>query len=69
MNIDKILNEIADKNNVSVEEVLNDIQEALDYGWNSKDEKVQEYWRKIPTNYEKPTLEEVILYIINSINK
>lgn len=67
MNIDKILNEIADKNNVSVEEVLNDIQEALDYGWNSKDKKVQEYWRKIPSKYEKPTLEEVILYIVNSI--
>ena len=69
MNINKILKEIADKNNVSVEEVRNDIQEALDCGWNSKDEKVQGHWRKIPTNYEKPTLEEVILYIINSINK
>ena len=67
MNIQKILERIAMQNGVSVAEVRKDIQEALDYGWNSTDEDVKAYWRKIPTKYEKPTLDEVLLYIINSI--
>ncbi len=67
MNIQKILERIAMQNGVSVDEVRHDIQEALDYGWNSTDESVTAYWRRIPTKHEKPTLEEVLLYIINSI--
>lgn len=67
MNINKILEQIAAKNGVSVYEVRLDIQKALDKGWDSSDENVNAYWRKIPSKHEKPTLDEVILYIINSI--
>jgi hypothetical protein len=49
---------------VSVGEVRRDIQEALGEGWNNPDPGVQEYWRKIPSRYEKPTLEEVIDFIV-----
>lgn len=69
MNINRILKKIAIKNGVSVEQVRRDIQKALDEGWNSSDEKVREYWRKIPSKHEKPTLEEVILHIITECNK
>ncbi len=67
MNIQKILENIAVQNGVSVAQVRQDIQDALDQGWNSTDENVKAYWRKIPAKHEKPTLEEVLLYIINSI--
>ena len=67
MNIQNILKKIAMQNGVSVDQVRQDIQEALDYGWNSTDKNVQAYWRKIPAKHGKPTLDKVLLYIINSI--
>ena len=69
MNLNRIFKQIAVKNGVSVSQVRRDIQEALDKGWNSSDEKVKAYWRKIPTKHEKPTLEEVILYIMTECMK
>lgn len=64
MNLNKILKQIAVKNSVSVAQVRRDIQAALDEGWNSRDKKVREYWSKIPTRHEKPTLKEVILFMV-----
>ncbi len=69
MNLNEILGQIAIKNGVSVAQVRQDIQAALDEGWNSNDEKVREYWRKIPTKHKKPTLEEVILFMVNECMK
>jgi len=67
MNMNKIFEKIAMQNGVSVKQVRQNVQEALDYGWNSTDEKVQSYWHQIPAKNGNPTIEEVILYIINSI--
>lgn len=69
MELNEILEQIAVKNGVSIEQVRQDIQEALDKGWNNSDEKVQAYWRKIPTKHKKPTLEEVILYMVTECTK
>lgn len=69
MNLNKILKDIAIKNGVSVAQVRQDIQAALDKGWNSSDERVRAYWRKIPTKHEKPTLEEVILFMVTECKK
>ena len=49
MNLKKILERIALQNGVSVTQVRRDIQNALDEGWNSNDEKIRAYWHKIPT--------------------
>lgn len=65
MNLKKILKDIAVKNGVSAAQVRRDIQAALDEGWNSADENVKAYWRKIPAKHGKPTLEEVILFMVN----
>lgn len=65
MNLKKILKDIAVKNGVSAAQVRRDIQAALDEGWNSDDENVKAYWRKIPAKHGKPTLEEVILFMVN----
>ncbi len=69
MDLDKIFKQIAIKNGVSVAQVRRDIQAALDEGWNSSDEKVRAYWRKIPAKHEKPTLEEVILFMVTECKK
>ena len=69
MKLNEIFKQIAVKNGVSVKQVHQDIQEAFDEGWNSSDEKVWEYWHKIPTKHKKPTLEEVILYIVTECTK
>lgn len=69
MNLNRIFKQIAVENGVSDEQVRQDIQEALDEGWNNSDEKVQAYWRKIPTKHKKPTLEEVILYMVTECTK
>ncbi len=69
MNLDKIFERIASQNGVSVGQIRQDIQKSLDEGWNSSDEKVKAYWRKIPTKHIKPTVEEVILYIVTECTK
>lgn len=67
MNLKRILEKIALQNGVSVAQVRCEIQKVLDEGWNSEGETIQSNWRKIPTKHKKPTMEEVIAYIINSI--
>ena len=64
MKVNKTLIQIAATYGVSVADVRRDIQEALDDGWNNPNPEVHEYWRKIPSRYEKPTLEEVIDFIV-----
>ena len=67
MKVNKALIHIAVAHVTSVTEVRRDIQKALDEGWNNSDPKVQEYWRKIPSKHEKPTLEEVIIYFSKKV--
>lgn len=69
MNLNRIFKQIAAKNGVSVAQVRQDIQEAIDEGWNSSDKKVREYWSTIPTKHEKPTLEEVISFMVSECMK
>jgi hypothetical protein len=63
MKVNKTLIQIAATYGVSVADVRRDIQEALDEGWNNPDPEVHEYWRKIPSRSEKPTIEEVITFM------
>lgn len=67
MKPNKALAQIAEMNGISITEVRRDIQAALDEGRNNPDPKVQEYWRKIPSRHEKPTIEEVIKYITKKV--
>lgn len=67
MSLQKVLRIIAKQNGITEAHVRQEIQRALDEGWNSTDERVRTNWRKIPTKYQKPTMEEVVEFIINSI--
>ena len=69
MKVNKALIQIAATHGVSVTDIRRDIQKALDEGWNNSDPKVQEYWRKIPSRCEKPTLEEVIEFMAKEIKR
>lgn len=66
MNVNKIFQQIAIKKGISVTQVRQEIQAALDEGWNSSDENVKACWRKIPARNKKPTLEEVFSYIMST---
>ncbi len=59
----KILEQIALRNGVSVSEVRKEIEIALEIGRNNPDPMVQARWREIPCKGEVPTFEEVLDYM------
>ena len=58
---------IARKEGISVDEVRCEIQKAIDDAMQSDDPAVQAYWKKIKYKGEKPTPEEVVLYIAKQV--
>lgn len=58
---------IARKEGISVDEVRQEIQKAIDDAMQSDDPAVQAYWRKIKFKGEKPMPEEVVLYIAKQV--
>lgn len=63
------IEQIADREGVSVSEVRREIQAAIDEGMKSKDKSVQAYWSRVPRKGTIPTPEEVIDFIAKSIKK
>lgn len=63
MNSKNVLEIVAEKEGVSVEEVRREIQLAIDDAMKNPDPKIQEQWRRIPKKGKKPTPEEVIEFI------
>lgn len=58
---------IAKLEGISVNEVKQEIQKAIDDAMQSDDPAVQTYWRKMKCKGEKPTPEEVVLYIAKQV--
>lgn len=63
MNSKNVLEIVAEKEGVSVEEVRREIQLAIDDAMKNPDPKIQAQWRKIPKKGKKPTPEEVIAFV------
>lgn len=63
----KAFEKIARKEGISVDEVRREIQKAIDDAMQSDDPAVQAYWKKIKCKGEKPTPEEVVLYIAKQV--
>jgi hypothetical protein len=61
------IREIAKREGKTVQEVLNDMQEALDAGMQNPDPAVQAEWRRIPHKGAKPTPQEVMDYMANKM--
>lgn len=58
---------IAKSEGISVKEVKQEIQKAIDDVMQSDDPAVQAYWKKMKYKGEKPTPEEVVLYIAKQV--
>lgn len=58
-----VLNVIARQNNTTPENILRDMQIAIDAGYNNPDPDVQAKWSTIPHKGERPTAEEVINHL------
>jgi len=67
MNIENIYSEIARENGTTAEDVKDEIRSALDMGFQCSDPDVQDFWRQIPCEQDKPSIDELILYIVASL--
>ncbi len=67
MNAKKAIAETAKQNGVTIKEVREEIQKAINEGMKSSDPQVTEMWSKIPRKGEIPTPEEVIDFISKKI--
>lgn len=64
----KAFEKIARREGVSVIEVREEIQKAIDIGMASTDPAVQAQWKRIPYRGDKPTPDEVVLYMAKKIS-
>jgi len=67
MNAGKAIAETAKQNGVSVNEIREEIQKAINEGMKSSDPQVKEMWKNIPRKGEIPTPEEFIEFITKNI--
>ena len=63
MNIKQVLEAVAKRDNVSVEDVYRNIQDAIDLAFNNPDPEIHKLWLQVPFAGERPTPEEFIPYV------
>lgn len=63
MRAKKAIIKVAAENGVTVKEVREEIQKAIDEGMKNADPQVIELWKNCPKKGDKPTPEELIEYI------
>ena len=61
--------EIARRENITIEEVRDEIQLAIDAAMNNPDPKVIKQWKDIKFKGDKPTPEEIAILISEKIKK
>lgn len=62
MNMDSILERVAQENHTSLAEVRREIDAAIQTGLANTDPAVQAAWRTVPREGDVPTAEELILW-------
>lgn len=62
-----LLKIVAESEGISVDEVENEMQRAIDAGFNSTDQSIREEWKRIPFKGNKPTIKEVLEYFLKQI--
>lgn len=58
----KAIGRVAAENGVTVKEVREEIQKAIEEGMKSSDPQAIEFWKNYPKKGEKPTPEELRIY-------
>lgn len=64
--INDIIRHIAKQEGVSEQEVLDEMQKAIDAGYSNPDPAVQAYWASMPFKC-KPTPQELIVYLAGKV--
>ena len=65
--IKKSIKTIADKENISENEVRREMKAAIAEGLNSSDPAVREMWRNVPCRGETPEPEELIAWLAEQV--
>mgnify|MGYP000941357628 CR=1 FL=1 len=65
----KALKQVAAQKGISIDEVRSEIQLAIDMAMANEDPLIREKWSKIPHKGDKPTPEEVIVYLSKQIKR
>ena len=60
---------VAENENISKDEVLKEMREAMSEGLNSTDPAVKEMWERIPCKGETPEPEELIAWLAEQVKK
>ena len=68
-NMHQTLKKVADKNNTTFEEVYSEIAIAIDTALASDDPEAKALWEKVPKKGEKPTPEELILFLTKMLSE
>lgn len=67
MKANDILAKVAKQHGISRDEVYREIQKAIDVGFDNPDPKVQAEWKKMSIRGERPTPEEVLVYMVKQL--
>lgn len=69
MKAKKAISKITAENGVTVKEVREEIQKAIDEGMKSTDPQAIKLWKNCPKKGDKPTPEELIEYIAKIVKE
>lgn len=67
--VSEILSDIARENQISVTKVRRQIQELIDAGMQNDDPGIQAAWGQVERKGEKPTPEELLIYLAQSVSE
>ncbi len=62
-----VLNRIARREGIDTESVYKEIEYAMEIGMNNTDPNVRAMWSSIPCKGDKPTVDELIVWILSQI--
>ena len=60
---------IAQRNSITEQQVLDEMELAIDLGYNNPDPSVQSYWRSTPFVNRKPSPEEFMIWCAAKANE
>ena len=67
--LDQIIKRIAREQNTTPEKVRREMELAIEEAMSSRNPFVRARWKKMPYQGEKPTLEEVMEYLVKRVEK
>ncbi|MCD8050767.1 MAG: hypothetical protein LUE89_03710 [Clostridiales bacterium] len=67
MEFNTIIKIIAQKNGVREDEVLREMQAAIEAALKSEEPTAQAHWRSLPKRGDIPTPEEVVAYLVQQV--